>query len=82
MPSARRALHLSFNGADPREGRTLHAIPVVPLGALVAMKLTSFRIKGQMHLKDIDEQKLITPEIEAGLPPFLRDRLAQVRARE
>jgi hypothetical protein len=46
------------------------------------MKLTSFRLKDQTHVKDLDEQKLITPEIEAGLSPLLFERLAQVRAHE
>jgi hypothetical protein len=30
----------------------------------------------------MDEAGLITPEIESSLSPILRDRLAQVRARE
>jgi hypothetical protein len=46
------------------------------------MKLTSFRSKDETHLKDLDEARLITPEIEAGLPELLRARLAQLRARE
>jgi hypothetical protein len=93
QPSARRAVHMIFEGEKVRpeysepaakigEGRTLQGIPVVALADLVTMKLTSFRLKDQTHLKDLDEQKLITPEIEAGLPPLLRERLAQVRAHE
>ena len=46
------------------------------------MKLTSFRAKDEAHLKDLDEAGLITPGIETGLSPILRERLAQVRARE
>lgn len=42
------------------------------------MKLTSFRIKDQMHVKDLQEAGLITPEIERAMPAILRDRLAQV----
>jgi hypothetical protein len=93
QPSARRAVHMIFEGEKLRPecsepapqldvGRTIQGIPVVPLADLVTMKLTSFRIKDQMHLKDLDEQKLITPEIEAALSTVLRERLAQVRARE
>jgi hypothetical protein len=93
QPSARRAVRMIFEGEKVRPeysepaaklgaGRTLQGIPVVPLADLVTMKLTSFRLKDQAHLKDLDEQKLITPEIEAGLPAVLRDRLAQVRAHE
>ncbi len=93
QPSARRAVHMIFDGekvrpespeATPKLGsaRTIQGIPVVPLADLVTMKLTSFRLKDQTHLKDLDEQKLITAEIEASLPPVLRERLAQVRAHE
>lgn len=92
-PSARRAVHMIFEGEKVRPeysepaarlgaGRTLQGIPVIPLADLVTMKLTSFRLKDQTHLKDLDEQKLIAPEIEAGLSPVLRERLAQVRAHD
>ena len=46
------------------------------------MKLTSFRAKDEAHLKDLDEAGLITPELEAGLSPLLRERLSRTRARE
>ena len=82
QPSARRAVHMSVDGHGLHAGRTLQGIPVVPLADLVTMKLASFRIKDQMHLKDLDEHKLITTEIEAGLPPLLLERLANVRARD
>jgi hypothetical protein len=82
-PSARRAIHLIYDDSRVNTGGpTLQGIPVVPLAALVAMKLTSFRIKDEMHVKDLDEQRLITPEIEAELSPLLLDRLARVRARD
>ena len=92
-PSARRAVHLVFTGEKVRQDypepipdlgpcRTLRGIRLVPLAGLVRMKLTSFRLKDQVHLKDLDEVGLITPEIEAGLPPLLRERLAEVRSRE
>lgn len=91
-PSARRAVHMIFEGEKVRPEysepvpkldarRTIQGIPVVPLAHLVTMKLTSFRAKDEAHINDLDEQKLITPEIEAGLPPVLRERLAQARAR-
>jgi hypothetical protein len=92
-PSARRAVHMIFEGEKVRpeysepaarlgDHRTIQGIPVIPLLDLVTMKLTSFRLKDQTHIKDLDEQKLITPEIEAALSPLLRGRLAQVRAHE
>jgi hypothetical protein len=55
---------------------------VAPLPDLIRMKLTSFRAKDEAHLKDLDEAGLITLEMEAGLSPTLRERLARVRARE
>jgi hypothetical protein len=93
QPSARRAVHMLFEGervrpADPEPipglgaDRKIRGISVTPLAHLVTMKLISFRLKDQAHLKDLDEQKLITPEIEAVLPPVLRERLAQVRAHD
>jgi hypothetical protein len=35
-----------------------------------------------MHLKDMDEAGLITPDIEVSLSPGLSLRLAEVRARD
>jgi hypothetical protein len=60
--------------------RTIQGIRLIRLSDLVRMKLTSFRLKDQTHLKDLDEAGLITPEAEAELPPLLRERLEQVRA--
>jgi hypothetical protein len=62
--------------------RRLRGVRLIPLADLVRMKLTSFRAKDEAHLKDLDEAGLITPEIEAGLPPLLRERLSRTRARE
>lgn len=91
-PSARRAVHLIFTGekvrpeyleATPELGvcRTIREVLVIPLADLVRMKLTSFRAKDEAHVKDLDEAGLITPEMEAGLSPVLRERLAQARDR-
>jgi hypothetical protein len=49
---------------------------------LVRMKLTSFRLRDRVHLKDLESVGLITSEIEAELPPPLRERLAEVRTQE
>jgi hypothetical protein len=92
QPSARRAVHMIFEGEKVRpeysepvaklgDRTVLQGIPVIPLAGLVTMKLTSFRAKDEAHVRDLDEQRLITPEIEAGLSPLLRERLAQARAR-
>lgn len=91
--SARRAVHLVFAGEKVRSdysesapdigvGRTLHGVRLIPLADLVRMKLTSFRAKDEAHLKDLDQARLITPEIEHTLSGLLRERLTQMRARE
>jgi len=93
QPSARRAIHLVFAGErvrpeyvepTPELGphRQLRGLRLIPLADLIRMKLTSFRTQDETHLKDLDKVGLITPEIEAGLPPILAARLAQLRARE
>jgi len=92
-PTARRAVHLVFTGEKVRPqysepvpelgpGTRIQGIRLIPLADLVRMKLTSFRLKDQTHLKDMDEARLITPDIEAPLPEALRARLAQIRASE
>lgn len=61
---------------------TKEGILIAPVADLVRMKLTSFRLKDKVHIQDMDGVGLITPEIEASLPPLLRERLAEVRATE
>ena len=89
--SARRAVHMIFSGekvsdqypeATPEmmPPRILHGVRLVPVEALIRMKLSSFRLKDQMHLKDLDEAGVITPEMVEGLGPIHRSRLEQVRA--
>lgn len=92
QPSARRAVHLIFTGEKVRPeypmatpelgpGRRIRGLRLIPLADLIRMKLTSFRARDAAHIIDLDEAGLITPEIEAGLPAVLRERLAQARAR-
>jgi hypothetical protein len=92
-PSARRGVHLIFTGEKVRQeyvepvpeigaSRTIQGVRLVPLVDLIRMKLTSFRLKDQTHLKDLDEVGVITPEIEASLSQVLLERMAQVRAHE
>ena len=92
-PSARRAVHLIFSGEKVRpeyaetapelgSGRHLQGVRVIAIESLIRMKLTSFRLRDQMHLKDLEEAGLLTAEIEASLSPILRERLAEVRARD
>jgi len=55
---------------------------MIPVDDLIGMKLTSYRLEDQMHIKDLDEAGVITPEIEAKLSPVQRERLRQTRARQ
>lgn len=88
----RSAIHLVFIRRKVRP-EYLEAVPefsaptvaaqgvlLAPIADLVKMKLTSFRLKDQVHIQDMDSVGLITPQIETGLPEPLRARLAQVRA--
>ena len=55
---------------------------IAPVVDLVHMKLTSFRLKDQVHIQDLDGVGLITPEIEQTLSAPLLARLGEVRAKE
>lgn len=90
-PSARRAVHMVFSGekvrldypeATPELGRNrlMNGVRLVPLLDLVRMKLNSFRLKDQTHVKDLDETGLISSEIETALSPIHAERLALIRA--
>jgi hypothetical protein len=93
-PSARRAVHLVFAGEKVKAG-SIDSAPdfsrnpdvcrgafVAPIPDLLRMKLTSFRDKDRVHVRDLDEVGLITPDVEATLPEVLRVRLAEIRATE
>jgi len=91
-PSVRRGLHITFanekvrpydtNAApDPSQSRALtDGYPVIELLPLLTMKLTAFRDKDRVHLRDMLELDMITPELDAALPPELRARLDELRA--
>jgi hypothetical protein len=92
-PTAKTAVHLVFVNEKVRPEyeeaipssapvRTKEGILIAPVADLVRMKLTSFRLKDKVHIQDMDSVGLITPEIEAGLSPLFRERLAEVRATE
>ena len=55
---------------------------IAPVADLVRMKLTSFRDKDRVHIRDMDSVGLITNDIEANICKPLRLRLAQIRASE
>jgi hypothetical protein len=89
----RSAVHLVFLGEKVRPDylesvpaceptRTKEGVLIAPVADLVHMKLTSFRLKDQVHIQDLDGVGLITPEIEKTLSAPLLARLAEVRAKE
>jgi hypothetical protein len=91
QPSARRAVHMVFSGekvradyseAVPELGglRILNGVRLIPVEDLLKMKLTSFRLKDQVHVQDLDAAGLITPAVAETLPAPLQEKLAQVRA--
>jgi hypothetical protein len=90
-PKARSGVHIIFIGervrpddldpvpaSDPVPAG--HGLLIAPVIDLVRMKLTSFRLRDQVHLQDLDRVGLITAEIEAALSEPLCRRLAEVRA--
>lgn len=89
----RSAVHLVFVGEKARADylepvpasdpiRTKEGVLIAPVADLVHMKLTSFRLKDQVHIQDLDSVGLITPEIEGTLSAPLLARLKEVRAKE
>jgi hypothetical protein len=91
-PKARSAVHIVFANEKVRPEyvdsvpsistpeRSKRGYWIAPVADLVRMKLTSFRLKDQVHIQDLDSARLITPEIEASLPEVLIARLVEVRA--
>ncbi len=92
-PRARSAVHLVWVNEKVRPeysepvpdfspAPNVGGLLVAPVADLVRMKLTSFRDKDRVHVRDMDSVGLITAEIEAQLPELLRGRLQDVRATE
>jgi hypothetical protein len=91
-PKARSAVHLVFAHEKVRPEyvdsvpgiltpeRSKRGYWIAPVADLVRMKLTSFWLKDQVHIQDLDSAHLITREIEAFLPEALLRRLGEVRA--
>ncbi|HXB71527.1 MAG TPA: hypothetical protein VNY05_25045 [Candidatus Acidoferrales bacterium] len=87
------AIHLIFAGERSKSTQPLPhpalnpedkhlfgiTIPVAPLTDLLQMKLSSLRPKDIIHLETLDEVGLITPVVERGLSPILRERLKEAR---
>lgn len=93
---ALNAVHLVFseemagrNQALPNppiapERKQIHGgeVMVIPIADLVRMKLSSYRLKDQVHIKTLDAAGLITRDVEATLPAELSARLRHVRETE
>jgi len=91
-PKARSAVHMVFAHEKVRAEyvdvvpgishpeRSKRGYWIAPVGDLVRMKLTSFRLRDKVHIQDLDSARLITPEIEESLSEVLRGRLGEVRA--
>jgi hypothetical protein len=87
--SVRSAIHIVFAGERVRPDYVLPMpeiteaeagpdFPVPTLDALVRMKLTSFRVKDQVHLQDMLEVGLIDESWSDRFPPELAARLAEI----
>jgi len=64
--------------ADVAERERAIDYEVLTLEALVRMKLTSFRLKDQVHLQDMIEVGLVDPSWVDRFPAELGQRLQQV----
>lgn len=92
-PSPRRGIHVIFAGEQIREhdpvpapdlsrvDRTSDGYAVIELVPLLTMKLIANRRKDQVHIADMLELEMITPELESQLPAALRERLDAIRAK-
>jgi hypothetical protein len=71
--NARSAVHAIFVGEKVRAGdlaetpasdpvRVNEGFLIAPVGDLVCMKLTSYKLKDKVHIQDLDGAGLITPE--------------------
>jgi hypothetical protein len=93
-PKASSAIHLVFMSEkvrpdylapvpdSPPVTNLVEGVALAPVHDLLLMKLTSFRQKDQVHIRDMDSVGLITGEMAASLPQELRERLRAVRSTE
>jgi len=86
---ARDAVHVIFAGEKVRqddlcpapdltESERAEAYQVLSLPALIRMKLTSYRLKDQVHLLDFIDVGLIDQSTVATVPPELAPRLQKL----
>jgi hypothetical protein len=55
---------------------------VIPVADLVRMKLSSYHLRDQVQIQDLDHVGLITPQVESLLPDDLRTRLSLIRQQQ
>ena len=96
LGSVKNAVHLVFSEEKVRpnyleptppitpDRKHIHGkdVMVIPVADLARMKLTSFRLKDQVHIKTLDAAGLIPPDVEKKLTPELQARLKLVRETE
>ena len=93
--SAKNAVHLLFNGEKVRPNQATpnpdispvrklvgEPVAVIPIADLLRMKLSSWRLKDQVHVQVMDAAGLITPAVQSSLTESLQARLQHVRETE
>jgi hypothetical protein len=94
--SARNAVHLVFSGEKVTSNQAVPNPPirpmlkqvegqqvmVIPVGDLIQMKLSAYRLNDQVHIQAMDAAGLITPEVEKLLTPEVLARLNRIRMSE
>lgn len=87
--SPRDALHVVFAGEkvrpdaaeaspDPAESEAAGLFRLISLEALIRMKLTAWRDKDRMHLRDLCEVGLLDAAVVERLPPILQTRMREI----
>ena len=72
-------LHLAPDLPEKGICHSADGIRYLGLKELLVMKLTSYRLKDQVHIQDLLRLKLITPAMTRSLPADLRARLKRIR---
>jgi len=94
--TAKNAVHLLFSGEKVRPNqatpnpeispvqKVVHGenVAVIPVADLLRMKLSSWRLKDQVHVQVMDAAGLITPVVESTFNEELQARLKYVRETE
>jgi hypothetical protein len=78
-------VHLYFQHAGfnrPTEGVLFEGLKVAPLRELLLAKLTRNKLIDKVHVRDMIEAGMMTPELECDLDETLRERLEWVKAHE